>query len=85
MFDIGPLELMVLAIVGVLVLGPDKLPGLARDAARILRTVRDLAGGVRSQLRHELGPELASLNPSTPNPRAALKSMLGTAAALIRK
>ncbi|MDT4942328.1 MAG: hypothetical protein QOJ34_2417, partial [Pseudonocardiales bacterium] len=30
MFNIGPFELLVLAIVGLIVLGPDRLPGLAK-------------------------------------------------------
>lgn len=67
---------MVLAIVGVLVLGPDKLPGLARDAGRILRSLRELAAGARIQLRDGLGPdltqELAALELHKLNPRALL-------------
>jgi sec-independent protein translocase protein TatB len=61
-FNIGPLELMVLAVVGLIVLGPDRLPGLARDAARLLRNLREMATGARAQLRDELGPEFADLN-----------------------
>jgi len=83
MFNIGPMELGVLALVGLIVLGPDKLPGLARDAANMLRTLRDLATGARSQLKNELGPEFAdvdlsvlndlrSLNPRTAITRAIL-------------
>jgi sec-independent protein translocase protein TatB len=64
MFDIGPMDLLVLAIVGILVVGPDRLPGLARDAARMIRTVRELLIGTRGQLRDELGPELAALRDS---------------------
>ena len=43
MFNIGPMELMILAVVGLIVLGPDRLPGMARDAAHMLRTLRDMA------------------------------------------
>ena len=32
--NIGPLELVVLAFVGLIVIGPEKMPGLARDAAK---------------------------------------------------
>jgi sec-independent protein translocase protein TatB len=75
-FDIGPSHLMVLAIVGVLVLGPEKLPSLARDAARMLRSLRELAAGARVQLEDGFGPdlgrELASLDPRKLNPKAFL-------------
>jgi sec-independent protein translocase protein TatB len=71
-FNVGPLELLVLAIVGLIVIGPDKLPGLARDAARMLRTLRDLAQGARTQLRDELGPEFADVDLRNLNPRTAV-------------
>src|SRR6185437_2371771 len=58
-FNIGPLEFVVLAAVALIVFGPDKLPQLAKDAARMLRTLRDIAQGARSQLNSELGPEFA--------------------------
>ena len=78
MFNVGPLELMVLAVVGLIVLGPDRLPGLARDAARMLRTLRDMATGARSQLRDELGPEFADVDLRNLNPRTAIsRAILG--------
>ena len=73
MFNIGPMELMVLAVIGLIVLGPDRLPGLARDAARMLRTLRDMATGARQQLREELGPEFADVDLRTLNPRTAVQ------------
>jgi sec-independent protein translocase protein TatB len=76
MFNVGPMELLVLAIVGLIVLGPDKLPNLARDAARMLRTLRDLATGARQQLRDELGPEFADVDLRSLNPRTALRDMV---------
>jgi len=80
-FNIGPLEMVVIAVVGLIVLGPDKLPSLARDAARMIRTLRDLATGARTQLRDELGPEFADLDLGTLrnlNPRTALqRAILG--------
>ncbi|HEY3089032.1 MAG TPA: sec-independent translocase [Jatrophihabitantaceae bacterium] len=83
MFNIGPWELLVLAFVGVIVLGPERLPGLARDAANVLRQLRDMATGARNQLKNELGPEfsdvdlqalrdLRGLNPRTAISRALL-------------
>jgi sec-independent protein translocase protein TatB len=70
------MEVVVLALVGLIVLGPDKLPGLARDAARMLRTLRDLATGARQQLRDELGPEFADIDLRSLNPRTAMQRMV---------
>jgi sec-independent protein translocase protein TatB len=80
-FNVGPLEFVVLAIVAVIVIGPERLPALARDAARMLRTLRELATGARTQLRDELGPEFADIDLSdlrNLNPRTALsRAILG--------
>src|SRR5437588_7157497 len=73
MFNIGPFELMVLAIVGLLVLGPERLPGLARDAARLLKNLREMATGARRQLRDELGPDFADIDLRNLNPRTAVQ------------
>ena len=73
MFNIGPLEFLVLAVIGLIVLGPDRLPGLARDAARMLRTLREMATGARQQLRDELGPEFADVDLRNLNPRTAVQ------------
>lgn len=76
MFNIGPLELLVLAGVALIVVGPDRLPGFAREAANMIRTLRELASGARQQLTDELGPEfeelakLRNLNPRTAVQRA---------------
>ena len=76
MFNIGPLELVVLAFVGLVVLGPERVPGLARDAARLIRALREVATGARTQLRDELGPEFADLDLRSLNPRTAITQAL---------
>lgn len=76
MFDISPEKLLVLIVVGLIVLGPDRLPSLARDAARLLRTLRDLSRTTRQQLTDELGPELSALDLGALNPRTALDRLL---------
>lgn len=82
MFNIGPMELGVLALVGLIVLGPERLPGLARDAARLIRQLRDMATGARTQLKNELGPEFADVDLDSLrqlralNPRTAIQRAL---------
>ena len=56
MFGVGIPELMVIAVVAVVVFGPDRLPEYARQAGRLVRQFRDLANSAQDQLREELGP-----------------------------
>ena len=58
MFDIGISHLVVMAIVGILVLGPEKLPGFIKDVVRMWRTVRTLATDTQAKITGELLPDL---------------------------
>ena len=87
MFDnIGWPELLVLALVGLFVLGPERLPAAAAWVANTVRTVRDYATGARDQLRSELGPEFEDLRKPLEdlrsvrdlNPRRAVRQHLFT-------
>lgn len=61
MFGVGLPELILLAVVAVLAVGPDKLPEFARQTGRLVRQVQDFTQATREELRHGLGPELADL------------------------
>jgi len=73
MFGVGLPELAVIAFVAVLVFGPDKLPDFARQAGRMVRTMRQFANQARDELRDELGPEYADLDLRDLDPRAIVK------------
>lgn len=73
MFDIGPGEFLALAVVALLVLGPEKLPRYAADAARFVRQVRRMANDARAEVTKELGPEIEGLGLRDINPRALVK------------
>ncbi|MGH3471591.1 MAG: sec-independent translocase [Nocardioidaceae bacterium] len=76
MFDIGLPEFAVLAIVAVFLFGPDRLPEMARQAARMLKTVRKAVENAREQLADELGPEFSNLDLKDLNPRALVQKHL---------
>ncbi|SFS53900.1 Sec-independent protein translocase protein TatB [Saccharopolyspora flava] len=62
MFDsVGWPELLVLALVGLFVLGPDRLPQGAAWLGKTIRQVREYATGAREQIRSEVGPEFDEL------------------------
>ncbi len=73
MFDVGLLELAVIALVAIFVFGPDKLPELAKQAGGFLRKARDFANSARDELRTELGPEYADLELRDLDPRAIVR------------
>jgi sec-independent protein translocase protein TatB len=62
MFDsIGWGEIAVLALAALFIFGPDRLPGLTKEAATALRHVRSALRDVRGQVGGILGDELAEL------------------------
>jgi sec-independent protein translocase protein TatB len=68
--SVGWGEISVLLVLGLFVFGPERLPGMAAEAGRALRRIRQYAKGLTDDLKAELGPEvgdldLASLNPKT--------------------
>ncbi|MGH3486883.1 MAG: sec-independent translocase [Actinopolymorphaceae bacterium] len=69
MFDIGALEFVVLAVAALFIFGPDRLPDIARQAARGVRQVRNMAANARRELSRELGPEFEDLDIRDLNPR----------------
>jgi len=59
--NIGWGEMLVLVVVGLVILGPERLPGAIRWTANALRQARDYLSGVTGQLRQEMGPEFDEL------------------------
>lgn len=54
-------HILVLVVVGLVVLGPERLPGAIRWTSTALRQARDYLSGVTTQLREDLGPEFDEL------------------------
>ena len=57
MFDIGFWELTTIAVIALLVIGPDKLPGVARTAGKWVGRARRFVGDVKSDIDRELKQE----------------------------
>lgn len=68
-FGIGPLELFFVAIIALIVLGPERLPGVLREIAKTIRRVREVTNEFTSQF----GDELKALDEI--NPRKILADM----------
>ncbi|MDV6013891.1 Sec-independent protein translocase protein TatB [Haloechinothrix sp. LS1_15] len=55
--SIGWGEILVILVVGLFVLGPERLPEAMAWLGRGVRKVREFANGAREQLRRDLGPD----------------------------
>lgn len=56
--SLGIEKLLILAIVGLVVVGPERLPKLAADAGRLLRQLREMANGALKDVKDEMGGDL---------------------------
>jgi Tat protein translocase TatB subunit len=65
MFDIGPGELVLVAIIGLLVLGPQRLPKVAAEIGKWVGRARRTATQLRRQLEREI--ELSELEKPPPS------------------
>ena len=54
MFDIGFWELMLIAIIGLIVLGPERLPVAIRSVRRWIASAKQFSEGVQTELKEEL-------------------------------
>lgn len=55
MFDMSFLELIVIAIVGLLVLGPERLPGAIRTGSLYIGRIKRAVNKFRYEIEHEIG------------------------------
>jgi sec-independent protein translocase protein TatB len=59
--NLGWGEMLLLVIIGLVVLGPERLPGAIRWTAGTVSKAREYVSGATSQLRQDLGPEFEDL------------------------
>lgn len=72
MFEVGFTEIVLILGLALLVLGPEKLPGLAEKVGRWTGRARAMARQLRTQLEQEVNlEEMAKSRPMQPPPAAA--------------
>ncbi len=62
-------KLVVIGILAVFILGPERLPHYAQQLARLVKAVREMANGARDRMREEMGPEFDELDWKKLDPR----------------
>ena len=75
-FDIGAGELLGLAILAMVLVGPERLPTVAVEAAKMLKKLRNLSQIATSELKENLGPGFENLQPKDLHPKTFVKKQL---------
>lgn len=78
MFGLSGEKLLILGLIAVFVLGPDRLPHYAQQLAKFVKSVRRMAEGAKDQLSNEIGEELdwKKLDPRQYDPRRIIREAL---------
>lgn len=81
MFGLTFDKLLIIGVIAVFLLGPERLPYYASQLARLVRSLRDLASGAKDRMREEMGPEFddvdwKKLDPRQYDPRRIIREAL---------
>ncbi|CAN7429225.1 Sec-independent protein translocase TatB [Arthrobacter sp. LjRoot78] len=81
MFGINGPEFLLLLIIGVLVIGPSRLPEYTQKLANLVKEVRRMASGAREQIKDEVGIDIDEVDwkkydPRQYDPRRIIKEAL---------
>ncbi|RAX15572.1 Sec-independent protein translocase TatB [Pseudarthrobacter sp. AG30] len=81
MFGINGPEFIILLIIGVLVIGPQRLPEYTQKLANLVKEVRRMASGAREQIKEEVGIDIDDVDwkkydPRQYDPRRIIKEAL---------
>lgn len=74
-------KILLIGVIAVFLLGPDRLPHYASQLARLTRSLRDMANGAKDRMRDELGPDFddvdwKKLDPRQYDPRRIIREAL---------
>jgi sec-independent protein translocase protein TatB len=75
-FDLSVGKILILAVIALIVFGPNELPKVAAQAGRMLRDLRKIAEGAKADLREGLGPEFQDFDFEDLNPRRFVQKHL---------
>jgi sec-independent protein translocase protein TatB len=75
-FDLNIPKLLILAVIALIVFGPNELPKIASQAGKALRDLRRIAEGAKNDLREGLGPEFADFDIEDLNPKRFVQKHL---------
>ena len=68
MFNFTGSEIVFLLVAGLVVLGPERLPGVIRSVARVYGELRRMATGLEKELRDTIGDPVGDIKSTIANP-----------------
>ena len=69
MFGINGPEFLLLLLIGILVIGPQRLPEYTQKLTNLVREVRRMASGAREQIKEEVGIDIDDVDWRKYDPR----------------
>jgi sec-independent protein translocase protein TatB len=74
-------KLLLIGVIALFLIGPDRLPGYSAQLGRFARNLRRLASGAKGRMKDELGPdfdeeEWKKLDPRQYDPRRIIRDAL---------
>lgn len=75
-FDFGAGEIIGLAVLAMILIGPDKLPTFAVEAAKFVKKAREFANKATNELKENLGPGFEDLKPTDLHPKTFIQKQL---------
>ncbi|WP_425287238.1 twin-arginine translocase TatA/TatE family subunit [Leifsonia stereocauli] len=81
MFGLTFEKLLIIGVIAVFLLGPERLPHYAAQLGRLVRQLRDMANGAKDRMRDEMGPDFddvdwKKLDPRQYDPRRIIREAL---------
>lgn len=81
MFGLTFDKLLVIGVIAVFLLGPERIPHYAAQLGRLVRSLRGMANGAKERLREEMGPDFddvdwKKLDPRQYDPRRIIREAL---------
>jgi sec-independent protein translocase protein TatB len=75
-FDLSIEKILVLAVLALIIFGPDQLPKIAGQAGRALRDLRRIAEAAKADLQEGLGPEFRDFDITELHPKNFVRKHL---------
>jgi sec-independent protein translocase protein TatB len=74
-------KLLLIGVIALFLIGPDRLPAYSAQFARLIRQLRTMASGAKDRMREELGPDFddmdwKKLDPRQYDPRRIIREAL---------
>ena len=81
MFGLTFEKLLIIGVIAVFLLGPERLPHYAAQLGRLVRSMRDMATGAKDRVREEMGSDFddmdwKKLDPRQYDPRRIIREAL---------